>query len=217
MESVVGEQGIASGLVQTEIQFGTALLLSIGTAVNLDRTGDGGGKGAIEGYHAALWVPLAAGTDLPTADPGGNRSQPQGKAANEAQCRQRGDRRGLTKQNAQDPQGGDMSSTVPNVISRYFELDEERDIKSIVDLFAENATVVDEGEARHGRVEIHAWQVGPASRYTYTIEVLNTELVGPDRYRVSGHLTGNFPGGTADLKWDFTIADERIASLVIAP
>jgi hypothetical protein len=40
---------------------------------------------------------------------------------------------------------------------------------------------------------------------------------GPDRYLVTGRLTGNFPGGTADLKWDFTIAGQRIAWLIIAP
>jgi hypothetical protein len=110
-----------------------------------------------------------------------------------------------------------MSTVVPDVVHRYFELDEGRDIESIVDLFVEDATVVDEGEARHGRPEIHAWQAGPASKYTYTTEILATESIGPDRYRVSGRLTGNFPGRTADLKWDFTIAGERIASLVIAP
>jgi hypothetical protein len=110
-----------------------------------------------------------------------------------------------------------MSTGVPKVISRYFEFDANRDIESIVDLFAENATVVDEGEARHGRAEIQAWQAGPASRYKYTTEVLKTESIGPDRYRVSGRLTGNFPGGTADLKWEFAIAEERITSLAIAP
>jgi hypothetical protein len=34
---------------------------------------------------------------------------------------------------------------------------------------------------------------------------------------IDARLTGNFPGGTADLKFDFTIADEHITRLVIAP
>jgi len=29
-------------------------------------------------------------------------------------------------------------------------------------------------------------------------------------------LTGNFPGGTADLNWDFTIAGQHITRLIIA-
>jgi len=103
------------------------------------------------------------------------------------------------------------------VVSRYFELDADRDIDSIVGLFTEDATVVDEGETHNGTMEIHAWQTGPASKYTYVTEVLGSEPIGADRYIVAGRLTGDFPGGTADLKWDFTVAGGRIARLVIAP
>jgi hypothetical protein len=110
-----------------------------------------------------------------------------------------------------------MSGVVPDVISRYFDFDAERDIESIVALFADDAEVVDEGEARQGTTEIRAWQTGPASKYTYTTEVTGTEAIGDDRYMVAGRLTGNFPGGTADLRWDFTVADGRITRLVIAP
>ncbi|MDX6545906.1 MAG: hypothetical protein QOG02_1680, partial [Gaiellales bacterium] len=35
------------------------------------------------------------------------------------------------------------------MVSRYFERDADRDIDSIVSLFAEDATVIDEGEERH--------------------------------------------------------------------
>jgi hypothetical protein len=110
-----------------------------------------------------------------------------------------------------------MSTQLPDVVSRYFERDRDRDIDSIVSLFSEDATVIDEGEERHGTAEIRAWQTGAASKYTYTTDITRTEVLGPDRYLVSGRLTGNFPGGTADLKWDFTIAGQHITRLVIAP
>ena len=110
-----------------------------------------------------------------------------------------------------------MSTQLPDVVSRYFERDADRDIDSIVSLFAEDATVIDEGEERHGTTEIRAWQTGAASKYTYRTDITGMEALDPDRYLVSGRLTGNFPGGTADLKWDFTIADQRITRLVIAP
>ena len=103
------------------------------------------------------------------------------------------------------------------MISRYFEHDADRDIDSIVSLFAEDATVIDEGEERHGTAEIRAWQTGTASNYTYTTDITGTEALGPHRYLVTGRLTGNFPGGTADLKWDFTIAGQHITRLTIAP
>ena len=110
-----------------------------------------------------------------------------------------------------------MPTNLPDVISRYFERDTDRDIDSIVKLFADDATVIDEGEERHGTAEIRAWQTGAASRYTYTTEITATKALGPDHYLVTGRLTGNFPGGTADLNWDFTIAGQQITRLVIAP
>ena len=110
-----------------------------------------------------------------------------------------------------------MSTDLPDVISRYFERDADRDIDSILSLFAEDATVIDEGEERHGTAEIQAWQTGAASKYTYATEITSAEALGPDRYLVTGRLTGNFPGGTADLKWDFSIAGQHITRLTIAP
>jgi hypothetical protein len=106
---------------------------------------------------------------------------------------------------------------LPDVIRRYFVLDAEREIESIVALFTEDATVVDEGETRHGTTAIRAWQTGPASQYTYTTDVLGTDALTADRFVVTGRLTGNFPGGTAEVKWDFTVAGDRISQLVIAP
>ena len=104
-----------------------------------------------------------------------------------------------------------------DLIRRYFELDADRDIDSIIALFGDDATVVDEGQTRHGIAEIRAWQLGPASKYTYTTEVLDTVALAADRYVVTGRLTGDFPGGSAELKWDFTVAGGRIRGLVIAP
>jgi hypothetical protein len=110
-----------------------------------------------------------------------------------------------------------VATVVPTVISHYFELDTERDIEAIVALFAEDATVVDEGGTYRGTAQIHAWQLGPASRYTYETEVFGIEHTEPDRYLATGRLTGNFPGGTADLRWDFTVGANQITHLVIAP
>jgi ketosteroid isomerase-like protein len=110
-----------------------------------------------------------------------------------------------------------LSLTARDVISRYFAFDANRDVDSIVALFADDATVIDEGEAREGIEAIRAWQVGAASKYTYTTDITGSERLGPDRYLMTGRLTGNFPGGTADLKWDFTVAGGLITRLVIAP
>lgn len=105
----------------------------------------------------------------------------------------------------------------PEVIRRYFLLDAEREIDPIIALFSADATVIDEGETRRGTTAIRAWQTGPASQYTYTTDILATDALTPDRFVITGRLTGNFPGGTAELKWDFTLAGDRITRLLIAP
>src|SRR3954453_9358979 len=106
---------------------------------------------------------------------------------------------------------------VPDVVRRYFVLDADREIDSIVALFSDDATVVDEGETRPGTTAIRAGQTGAASQYTYTTDVLGTDALSAERFVVTGRLTGNFPGGIAELNWDFTGAGQRISQLVIAP
>lgn len=106
---------------------------------------------------------------------------------------------------------------VPEIVKRYFELDAERDIEGIVALFMDDATVVDEGEARNGLEPIRGWRTGAASEYEYTTTITGSEALGNEQYRVTARLEGNFPGGTVDLNHDFTVADDRIRRLEIAP
>jgi hypothetical protein len=40
---------------------------------------------------------------------------------------------------------------------------------------------------------------------------------GENRFRATGRLGGNFPGGTVELNWDFTLRGDRITRLEIAP
>lgn len=60
--------------------------------------------------------------------------------------------------------------------------------------------------------------MGPASRSTYTTDVLGAAAVTAGRFVVTGRLTGNLPGGIADLRWDhFTVVGDRVSRLAIAP
>ncbi|WP_327271960.1 MFS transporter [Streptomyces sp. NBC_01224] len=54
------EQGLAGGLLYTSFQFGAALGLSAATAVNVAATDSDAPAALLDGYHAALVVPLAA-------------------------------------------------------------------------------------------------------------------------------------------------------------
>ncbi|MFI5805724.1 MFS transporter [Streptomyces sp. NPDC051561] len=54
------EQGLAGGLLYTSAQFGAALGLSAASAVNMAATHGSSPAAVLEGYRAALWVPLVA-------------------------------------------------------------------------------------------------------------------------------------------------------------
>ena len=54
------EQGVASGILSTAIQFGAALGLSVVSAVSVIYTGtDGSPQAVLNGFRAALTVPVA--------------------------------------------------------------------------------------------------------------------------------------------------------------
>jgi hypothetical protein len=108
-----------------------------------------------------------------------------------------------------------MAVVVPEVIARYFEADARRDNEAVLSLFTDGSIVVDENETHGGIERIRAWREGPASRYKYTTELFDTQQTAEDEYIATGRIEGNFPGGTADLKWRFTVAGDRIKLLQI--
>ena len=85
----------------------------------------------------------------------------------------------------------------PRPVERFFGADARGDIDAIVALFTDDAVVVDERQTWQGRDGIRQWQHGPAARYEYTTELENVSRTGENRYRASGRIAGNFPGGTA--------------------
>jgi ketosteroid isomerase-like protein len=105
---------------------------------------------------------------------------------------------------------------LPDAITRYFEADARRDTDAILALFTEEAIVVDEGKEHAGIDRIRYWREEVTSRYEYTTEVVDARRTGKHEYVLTGRLAGNFPGGTADLSWRFTLDGDHISRLYIA-
>jgi ketosteroid isomerase-like protein len=108
-----------------------------------------------------------------------------------------------------------MSIPETSVIARYFEADARRDIDTIAALFSDEAVVVDEGQTYRNAQEIRGWREGVASAYEYTTQVHDTRRLDEERSLVTGRLTGNFPGGTAEVQWRFTVHHDLISRLEI--
>ena len=108
-----------------------------------------------------------------------------------------------------------IAMSTPDVISRYFAAQATRDFDTLVTLFADDAVVVDEAQTRRGTNEIRAWRENVASVYEYTTELRGLEPAGDGTYVARVHLEGNFPGGTVDLRYRFTLDGDAIRRLEI--
>jgi ketosteroid isomerase-like protein len=110
-----------------------------------------------------------------------------------------------------------MASSAPSVITRYFAAQSARDFDTLLTFFADDAVLIDEGQTRRGANEIRAWRENVASAYEYTTQLVGLKATSEEQYVARVHLEGNFPGGTVDLRYRFTIHGDSIRRLEIAP
>jgi hypothetical protein len=106
-----------------------------------------------------------------------------------------------------------MTIELPRPISTYYEADKNNK-SAIGECFTEDAVVIDEGNTYTGRKSIQEWKENSAKKYTYTAEPFAIEVEG-SRTIVTTHLVGDFPGSPLDLRYTFTLRDDKIASLEI--
>lgn len=105
---------------------------------------------------------------------------------------------------------------LPPTVRRYLEMRESAEPSQVVELFAPDAVVSDEGRTHHGRDEIRAWIEETNAAYEYTTEFLGARETD-GTIGVSFRLTGDFPGGVVELEYQFRMDDEgRIAHLFFA-
>jgi len=112
-----------------------------------------------------------------------------------------------------------MNWPVPDIIAKYLQIasaSDGADADRIAACFTEDGQVTDVDEAIRGTAAIRQWWQGPATRFRYSMEVLDGHALGNDRYVVFIRLVGNFPGGVADFAERFTVQDGHIAELDIA-
>ncbi|MEU5272949.1 nuclear transport factor 2 family protein [Streptomyces hygroscopicus] len=106
---------------------------------------------------------------------------------------------------------------LPEVITRYLTAHRAHDTATAVTAFTDDATVIDNGNTYQGTAAIERWVGRSATEFTYTIRLTGTQQTDTAHYIATHHLEGNFPGGTIDLRYQFTLRDDLIEHLVIEP
>jgi len=108
-----------------------------------------------------------------------------------------------------------MAVRLPNPIGAYLDAANGPNADAVAACFSEDAHVRDEERDHVGREAIRAWAEDARRRYRFRAEPRSLEP-DADGFWVTAHLTGDFPGAPADLRYRFRLKEEAVADLVIA-
>jgi hypothetical protein len=103
---------------------------------------------------------------------------------------------------------------LPLVIQRYIDTSNAHDVSAIVDCFADKAVVRDENATRHGKIDIRDWATETIEKYKFKFKPLSADEHGAETI-VSVEVSGSFQGSPITLDCHFTIANDKIQSLII--
>ncbi|MFE2583826.1 nuclear transport factor 2 family protein [Streptomyces sp. NPDC059378] len=106
---------------------------------------------------------------------------------------------------------------LPAVVRQFLAALDTRDTTAVIGILTPQASVTDEGNTHTGIPSITDWIANAASEFTYTTTPVAAERTGTHQFTLAQHLEGDFPGGSADLNYRFTLEGTQISSLVIAP
>jgi len=106
-------------------------------------------------------------------------------------------------------------AALPAPVVTYLDAHDEHRHADALAVFAPDATVRDEGNTYEGIEAIGAWMEKSSSAYTYTSTRIGQRVIDDSRVVVRARLDGNFPGGTATLRFQFDVLSGLIARMVI--
>ena len=109
-----------------------------------------------------------------------------------------------------------MTTTLPPAIDAYFKGKNARNFTLAVSGFSDSAVVKDEHCDHVGPDAIRAWIQDSTAKYDDQVTVQGTTFEGED-FVVLGEVAGTFPGSPIRLRFRFTLQDECIVRLAIAP
>ncbi|WP_460357877.1 nuclear transport factor 2 family protein [Mycobacterium sp. ZZG] len=109
---------------------------------------------------------------------------------------------------------------LPDTVKTFMTALDTREVDQVLATLTTDAVVTDEGHDYRGHDEIGTWVATAAAEYTYTTEITSATVLERQTgttAEVGQHLTGNFPGGVADLHYRFTLDGIVISRVVIEP
>lgn len=106
---------------------------------------------------------------------------------------------------------------LPATIRAYLAAHAAGEADAALRAFAPDAVVVDEGRTFRGTAEVLEFLRHAGGQYHYTTALVGASRVDDVHWVAVNRLEGDFPGGVAELGYRFTLAEDLITELVIAP
>jgi hypothetical protein len=110
-----------------------------------------------------------------------------------------------------------QSTQLPATIRAYLAAHAAGEADAATRTFASTAVVVDQGQTFRGTRQVLDFLRSAGGEFTYTTELIGAQRIDDEHWVAINRLEGDFPGGVAELSYRFTLADNLIAELVIAP
>ena len=107
-----------------------------------------------------------------------------------------------------------MSIKLPPLIQKYIDASNAHDVKLILACFNDDAIVRDENETRRGKIDIERWLRTTIEKYKFQFRLLKA-AAHDSEIIVAIEVSGTFPGSPVTLDYHFTIANNKVASLII--
>jgi hypothetical protein len=106
-----------------------------------------------------------------------------------------------------------MNVKLPQVIETFFHAHNTGQTDGFGELFTTDATVKDEAHEYRGAA-IKAWIDGAIAKYKPIADVSDLTQVG-EQTIATARVSGNFPGSPAQIRYTFTVKEDKIAALSI--
>lgn len=106
---------------------------------------------------------------------------------------------------------------LPATIRAYLAAHAAGEADTAIRSFAPDAVVVDDGRSFRGTAEVLAFLRAAGAEFDYTTELVGAGRIDAEHWVALQRLEGDFPGGVVDLRFRFTLTDDLVSELVIAP
>ena len=107
-----------------------------------------------------------------------------------------------------------MPINLQPIIQKYIDASNTHDVKSILACFNDHAVVRDENATHRGKIDIEHWATTTIEKYKFQFKPLSADERG-GKTILSVEVSGSFPGSPVTLDYHFTIANDKIQSLII--